>query len=267
MMNGYKKEFMGKLPTGEEIYSHTVSNGQISISVLDYGATLHRFIHNGVDLVCGYDTIEGYLNGSGCVGGTIGRYANRITDGRITIDGIDIRDIPKDTLRHAIAIVLQDTVLFSDTVAANIKYGKLDATDERMERAAYHARVDKFIDRLPERYDTVLAESGSDLSAGQRQLLAIARAVLADPKILILDEATSSVDTRTEMHIQQAMVSLMRNRTSLIIAHRLSTIRDADKIVVVKDGRIAEAGNHEELLALGGEYHKLYRNQFAGIAT
>ena len=187
--------------------------------------------------------------------------------GRITIDGIDIRDIPKDTLRHAIAIVLQDTVLFSDTVAANIKYGKLDATDERMERAAYHARVDKFIDRLPDGYNTVLAESGSDLSAGQRQLLAIARAVLADPKILILDEATSSVDTRTEMHIQQAMVSLMRNRTSLIIAHRLSTIRDADKIVVVKDGRIAEAGNHEELLALGGEYHKLYRNQFAGIAT
>ena len=190
-----------------------------------------------------------------------------VDGGRITIDGIDIRDIPKDTLRHAIAIVLQDTVLFSDTVAANIKYGKLDATDERMERAAYHARVDKFIDRLPEGYDTVLAESGSDLSAGQRQLLAIARAVLADPKILILDEATSSVDTRTEMHIQQAMVSLMRNRTSLIIAHRLSTIRDADKIVVVKDGRIAEAGNHEELLALGGEYHKLYRNQFAGIAT
>ena len=190
-----------------------------------------------------------------------------VDGGRITIDEIDIRDIPKDTLRHAIAIVLQDTVLFSDTVAANIKYGKLDATDERMERAAYHARVDKFIDRLPEGYDTVLAESGSDLSAGQRQLLAIARAVLADPKILILDEATSSVDTRTEMHIQQAMVSLMRNRTSLIIAHRLSTIRDADKIVVVKDGRIAEAGNHEELLALGGEYHKLYRNQFAGIAT
>lgn len=190
-----------------------------------------------------------------------------IDGGRITIDGIDIRDIPKDTLRHAIAIVLQDTVLFSDTIAANIKYGKLEATDERMERAAYHARVDKFIDRLPEGYGTVLAESGSDLSAGQRQLLAIARAVLADPKILILDEATSSVDTRTEMHIQQAMVSLMRNRTSLIIAHRLSTIRDADKIVVVKDGRIAEAGNHEELLALGGEYHKLYRNQFAGIAT
>ena len=190
-----------------------------------------------------------------------------IDGGRITIDGVDIRDIPKDTLRHAIAIVLQDTVLFSDTVSANIKYGRLEADDEAMKRAASHARVDKFIDRLPSGYDTVLAESGSDLSAGQRQLLAIARAVLADPKILILDEATSSVDTRTEMHIQQAMLSLMKNRTSLIIAHRLSTIRDADKIVVVKDGRIAEAGNHDELLALGGEYHKLYKNQFAGIAT
>ncbi|MBQ8140507.1 MAG: ABC transporter ATP-binding protein [Clostridia bacterium] len=187
--------------------------------------------------------------------------------GRITIDGIDITDIPKSTLRQAIAIVLQDTVLFSDTIAANIKYGRLDASDEEMKAAAAHARADEFIERLPEGYDTVLAESGSDLSAGQRQLLAIARAVLADPKILILDEATSSVDTRTEMHIQQAMVSLMKNRTSLIIAHRLSTIRDADMIVVVKDGAIAEAGNHDELLAAGGEYYKLYSNQFAGIET
>ena len=135
-----------------------------------------------------------------------------------------------------------------------------------MRAAAAHAKADVFIERLPEGYDTVLAESGSDLSAGQRQLLAIARAVLADPKILILDEATSSVDTRTEMYIQQAMVALMKNRTSLIIAHRLSTIRDADKIVVVKNGVICEAGDHDELLALGGEYHKLYQNQFAGIA-
>jgi ATP-binding cassette subfamily B protein len=186
--------------------------------------------------------------------------------GRITIDGIDITDIPKDTLRKAIAIVLQDTVLFSDTIAANIKYGRLDASDDEMRAAAAHAKADVFIERLPEGYDTVLSESGSDLSAGQRQLLAIARAVLADPKILILDEATSSVDTRTEMYIQQAMVALMKNRTSLIIAHRLSTIRDADKIVVVKNGAICEAGDHDELLALGGEYHKLYQNQFAGIA-
>ena len=136
-----------------------------------------------------------------------------------------------------------------------------------MKRAAETARADAFIDRLPEGYDTVLAESGSNLSEGQRQLLAIARAVLADPKILILDEATSSVDTRTEMHIQDAMAELMKNRTSLIIAHRLSTIRNADVIVVLSHGEIVETGNHDELLAKGGEYSKLYQSQFAGIAT
>ena len=190
-----------------------------------------------------------------------------VDGGVITIDGRDITTIPKQTLRRSIAIVLQDTVLFSDTIRANIKYGRLEATDEEMRAAAALAKADTFIERLPDGYDTMLAESGSNLSQGQRQLLAIARAVLADPKILILDEATSSVDTRTEMHIQQAMVALMENRTSLIIAHRLSTIRDADKIVVIKDGRVAEAGNHDELLALGGEYSKLYANQFAGIAT
>ncbi len=190
-----------------------------------------------------------------------------IDGGSITIDGVDITEIPKDTLRRSIAIVLQDTVLFSDTIRANIKYGRLDATDEEMRAAAALAKADEFIERLPEGYDTMLAESGNNLSQGQRQLLSIARAVLADPKILILDEATSSVDTRTEMHIQQAMVNLMKNRTSLIIAHRLSTIRDADKIVVIGDGRVVEAGNHEELLAAGGEYYKLYSNQFAGIAT
>ncbi|MBR4012696.1 MAG: ATP-binding cassette domain-containing protein, partial [Clostridia bacterium] len=187
--------------------------------------------------------------------------------GKITIDGVDIRDIPKDTLRHSIAIVLQDTVLFSDTIRANIKYGKEGADDDDMKRAAALAKADIFIERLPDGYDSVLAESGSNLSQGQRQLLSIARAVLADPKILILDEATSSVDTRTEMHIQQAMVALMKNRTSLIIAHRLSTIRDADVIVVIKDGHVAEAGNHDELLVLDGEYAKLYSSQFAGVAT
>lgn len=187
--------------------------------------------------------------------------------GRITVDGVDIKDIPKETLRHSIAIVLQDTVLFSDTIRANIKYSRGNATDEEMKRAAELAKADIFIERLPDGYDSVLAESGSNLSQGQRQLLSIARAVLADPKILILDEATSSVDTRTEMHIQQAMVALMKNRTSLIIAHRLSTIRDADVIVVLKDGVIAEAGSHDELLALDGEYAKLYSSQFAGIST
>ena len=190
-----------------------------------------------------------------------------VGSGRITVDGIDIRDIPKQTLRRAIAIVLQDTVLFQDTIRANIMYGRDMATEDEMRAAAHHAKADRFIERLAEGYDTVLDEAGSNLSQGQRQLLSIARAVLADPKILILDEATSSVDTRTEMHIQQAMVALMKNRTSLIIAHRLSTIRDADVIVVVKNGVIAEAGDHDTLLAGNGEYAKLYQNQFAGIAT
>lgn len=187
--------------------------------------------------------------------------------GEITIDGINICDIPKDELRHAIAIVLQDTVLFNDTIMTNIKYGNLNASEEMVKKAAHTSNADLFIDRLPNGYMTELTEAGSNLSQGQRQLLSISRAVLADPKILILDEATSSVDTRTEMHIQQAMVNLMQGRTSLIIAHRLSTIRDADMIVVLDHGVIVETGNHEELLAKGGEYSKLYNNQFAGIAT
>jgi len=190
-----------------------------------------------------------------------------IDSGSITIDGIDIRDIPKKKLRESIAIVLQDTVLFSDTIAANIKYGKLDASFDEIKNAARTSNADVFIERLPDGYDTMLSESGTNLSQGQRQLLSIARAVLADPKILILDEATSSVDTRTEMHIQEAMIALMKNRTSLIIAHRLSTIRDADMIIVIDDGKVAEAGNHDELLAKGGKYYSLYQNQFAGFAT
>lgn len=190
-----------------------------------------------------------------------------IDSGSITLDGVDIRDIGKQSLRSEIAIVLQDTVLFSDTVASNIKYSRLDATDEEMKAAAEMANADVFIERLPDGYETKLAESGSNLSQGQRQLLSIARAVLADPKILILDEATSSVDTRTEMQIQQAMIKLMEGRTSLIIAHRLSTIRDADVIIVLDDGHIVESGNHEELLAAKGKYYDLYMTQFSGVAT
>ena len=190
-----------------------------------------------------------------------------VDKGRITIDGIDVNDIPKKTLRSAIAIVLQDTVLFQDTIANNIRYGKLDATMDEIKAAAETAEAREFIERLPDGYETVLTEGGSNLSQGQRQLLSIARAVLADPKILILDEATSSVDTRTEMHIQEAMVALMKNRTSLIIAHRLSTIRDADCIIVMKDGTIMESGNHDELLAKKGVYYNLYQNQLAGFET
>lgn len=190
-----------------------------------------------------------------------------IDSGSITVDGKSIYDIPMSELRRSIAIVLQDTVLFKDTIENNIRYGREGADIEDVKRAAALANADEFIERLPDGYATVLSEGGSNLSQGQRQLLSIARAVLADPKILILDEATSSVDTRTEMNIQSAMVSLMKNRTSLIIAHRLSTIRDADKIVVIADGKAAEIGSHDELIAKKGTYYRLYQTQFSGVRT
>ena len=190
-----------------------------------------------------------------------------IDSGEITIDGKSIFDIPKDELRKTIAIVLQDTVLFSESIKQNILYGNLDANEEDIINAAKTANADRFITRLKDSYETKLSEGGSNLSQGQRQLLSIARAVLADPAILILDEATSSVDTRTEMRIQSAMLKLMQNRTSLIIAHRLSTIRDADKIIVIDNGTIAESGSHEELLEKRGCYYNLYNSQFAGIET
>ena len=190
-----------------------------------------------------------------------------IDSGEILLDSKNIKDITKDSLRENIAIVLQDTVLFTDTIESNIRYGKPYATDDELHKAAATANADRFITRMPDGYKTMLTESGGNISNGQRQLLSIARAVLADPKILILDEATSSVDTRTEMRIQEAMVQLMKGRTTLIIAHRLSTIRDADKIIVLDGGKICEAGNHDELLAQKGVYYNLYMSQFAGIAT
>lgn len=184
--------------------------------------------------------------------------------GEILIDGINIFDIKRDCLRDHTAIVLQDTVLFSDTIRNNIKYADTSDTDENMVAAAKMSNADYFIDRLPEKYDTFLKQAGASISQGQRQLLAIARAVYSKPKILVLDEATSSVDTRTEKSIQDAMQNLMKSRTSLIVAHRLSTVRDADVIVVMDQGRIAETGNHDELLAKHGVYYNLYMTQFAG---
>lgn len=187
-----------------------------------------------------------------------------VDKGEILVDGVNIQDIKRDSLRENIAIVLQDTVLFSNTIENNIKYANLDASDDEMIRAAEMSNIRKYIERQPKKYKTFLKQAGAGLSHGQRQLMSIARAVLADPKILILDEATSSVDTRTEKKIQDAMVNLMKNRTSLIIAHRLSTIRDADKIVVMDQGRVVEIGNHEELLVKQGKYYELYMTQFAG---
>ncbi|MCI5650393.1 MAG: ABC transporter ATP-binding protein/permease [Fusicatenibacter sp.] len=190
-----------------------------------------------------------------------------IDSGEIQIDGTNIRDIDCGVLRRNTAIVLQDTVLFSDTVRNNLKYGRTDATDEEMEQAAQMSNCRNMIHHMEQGYDTVLTQAGQNLSQGQRQLLAIGRAFLADPKILILDEATSSVDTRTEKRIQDAMVNLMKDRTSVIIAYRLSTIQDADYIVVMDQGRIVETGNHEELIAQKGRYYELYMTQFAGNAT
>ena len=183
--------------------------------------------------------------------------------GRITVDGIDTRDLPATTLRRAFGMVLQDTWLFHGTIRENIAYGRLGATDEEVHAAAEAAHVDHFVRTLPDGYDTVIDDDATNLSAGEKQLLTIARAFLADPPILILDEATSSVDTRTEVLIQRAMAGLMKGRTTFVIAHRLSTIRDADTILVMDKGAIVEQGNHEELLARGGFYAELYNSQFA----
>ena len=190
-----------------------------------------------------------------------------VDSGSILIDGTDIRDVSTDALRDSIGIVLQDTVLFTDTVRANLKYADPSISDEKMIEASALSNCDSVVNALSDGYDTVLTLSGASLSQGQRQLITIGRAFLSFPRILILDEATSSVDTRTEKHIQDAMFRLMENRTSLIIAHRLSTIRDADLIVVMDNCRITEMGTHEELLDLKGNYYRLYMTQFAGQAT
>jgi ATP-binding cassette subfamily B protein len=190
-----------------------------------------------------------------------------VSDGSITIDGIDVRDVTQESLRRQIGIVLQDSFLFSDTVMNNIRYGRSDATDEAVMAAARLARADEFIERLPDGYQTVLGERGAGLSQGQRQLLSIARVALINPRILVLDEATSSVDTRTEREIQQALEQLLHERTSFIIAHRLSTIRHADQVLVIDDGRIIERGTHQSLLAARGFYYDLYMSQFRRSAV
>jgi ATP-binding cassette subfamily B multidrug efflux pump len=195
----------------------------------------------------------------------IGRFYD-VCGGRVTVDGRDVREVTRASLRRQMGIVLQDTFLFSGTVLASIRYGRLDATDEEVMEAARLANAHDFIGRLPQGYETKLTEQGSNLSQGQRQLVSIARAVLARPRILIMDEATSSVDTRTELLIQNALNELLRGRTSFVIAHRLSTIRDADKVIFIQEGRIAERGTHEELLASRGLYYDMYMSQYrAGV--
>jgi ATP-binding cassette subfamily B protein len=184
--------------------------------------------------------------------------------GQIRLDGVDIATLSRRELRSNVGMVLQDTWLFGGTIRENIAYGNLGATEEQLQEAARATYVDRFVHSLPDGYDTVVDDEGASVSAGEKQLLTIARAFLADPSILILDEATSSVDTRTEVLIQHAMAALRKERTSFVIAHRLSTIRDADTILVMDAGRIVEQGNHAELLAAGGAYAQLYNAQFAG---
>ena len=206
-----------------------------------------------------------FVGSTGAGKTTITNLINRfydVTGGTITYDGIDVRDIRKDDLRRSLGIVLQDTHLFTGTVADNIRFGKLDATQEEVERAARIANAHSFISRLPQGYDTMVTGDGANLSQGQRQLLAIARAAVADPPVLILDEATSSIDTRTEALIEKGMDALMEGRTVFVIAHRLSTVRNANVILVLEHGEVVERGSHQDLLAQKGEYYQLYHGMF-----
>lgn len=247
-----------------ESQSPVITFENVDFSYVEGKQVLYDF---NLDVPAGHKVALVGATGSGktTVVNLLMRFYN-IDSGAIKIDGVNIRDIDIANLRKNTAIVLQDTVLFADTIENNLKYSNNAADDEQMVEAARMSNCDSMIRRMPEKYKSMLTAQGQNISQGQRQLLSIARAFLAHPKILILDEATSSVDTRTEKKIQDAMVKLMHNRTSLIIAHRLSTIQDADCIVVMDAGRIVEMGNHEELLAKQGKYYELYMTQFAGQA-
>jgi ATP-binding cassette subfamily B protein len=241
--------------------------GDVVFAAVGFGYTKEVPVLKDVSLHAKPGQIIALVGPTGAGKTTIVNLLSRFYDidrGAIYIDGHDIRAVQRAGLRRQLGIVLQDTFLFTGSVLDNIRYGRLEATDDEVIAAAQLANADPFIHRLPEGYDTQLSERGSNLSQGQRQLLAIARAVLADPRILILDEATSSVDTRTEMHIQEALRRLMEGRTSFVIAHRLSTIRDADQVLVINEGQIIEQGHHQQLLAQQGFYHKLYMSQFKG---
>jgi ATP-binding cassette subfamily B protein len=239
--------------------------GEVVFNSVTFGYNAEQPVLIDVDLTASPGQTIALVGPTGAGKTTIINLLSRFYDvgaGTITIDGLDIRSVTQASIRRQLGIVLQDTFLFSDTVMENIRYGRLQASDEDVIAAARLAYADWFIRRLPRGYQTQVSEQGINFSQGQRQLLAIARAILADPRILILDEATSSVDTRTEMQIQEALLRLLSGRTAFVIAHRLSTIRQADHVLVIDQGRIIERGTHELLLAQRGFYYNLYMSQY-----
>ena len=250
-----------KYPNGNGTFSYTKLNGDVRFQDMDFGYEPGRMVLHNISLYAKPGQKLAFVGSTGAGKTTITNLINQFYDiqkGSITYDGIDIGEIRKDDLRHSLGIVLQDTHLFTGTIRENIRYGKLDATDEEVYGAAMLANADQFIGMLPQGYDTMLTGDGEELSQGQRQLLAIARAAIADPPVLILDEATSSIDTRTEALVQSGMDELMKGRTVFVIAHRLSTIRNSDAIMVLDHGNIVERGDHASLIREKGIYYQLY---------